>query len=91
MSRRYYEDEIPTRPSGGIHTDPDTMLGRCLVEIVNLRKRVEALESLAFSKETASDRPSAREYLPLVKKTITAAVLGIAGILSALRELGYLK
>lgn len=95
MTRKsYYEDEIPTRPHGRSYSDPDTLLGRCMAEIVSLRKRVEILEDLVQGRapsEYKTDPPSGRNYRDIIKKTVTYAVFGIAGVLSALRELGILK
>ncbi len=93
-----FEDEIPTKP--GIkhpHSDLDHSVGLLLAEAVNLRKRVEVLEAVALGKSTKtrrdSDRPgpSVGEMATLAKNTIKWGILIIAGIVSALKELGFLK
>ena len=94
MSR--YEDEIPTRPDiRNPRTDSDHNVGVLMVEVIRLTRRIETLESLAFYKEIKrqSDRPgpTLSEVGTLAKKTIQWAILVIAGIVSALKELGYLK
>lgn len=92
-----FEDDIPTKP--GVkhpHSDIDHSVGILLAEAVNFRKRLEVLESLAIGKATKtreSERPgpSVAEMATLAKKTIQWGILVIAGILSALKELGFLK
>jgi hypothetical protein len=93
-----FEDEIPTRP--GVkhpHSDLDYSVGLLLSEAVNLKKRIEVLEALAIGKKTQAKResdrpgPSVSEMASLAKSTIKWAILIIAGIVSALKELGFLK
>lgn len=89
MSKRFTEDEIPTHRGRRQDTHPDTMLGRLMRESVDHNTRIEALESVVFREAKPSTWPTVGKYLPLIKKTVTAAVLVIAGVLSALKELGF--
>lgn len=90
------EDEIPTSPGGRIHPDLHHTLGLAMAEVINLRKRLEILEALALSTKTRtrqSDRPGPdmASLAILAKKTIQWAILILAGLISALKELGYLN
>lgn len=90
-----FEDEIPTSPGLNPHPDFDTVLGRIMLEVIQLRKRVEALEAVAPGQKVKriSDRPGPdlREVATLAKKTIQWTVFIIAAAVSAAKELGFLK
>jgi ribosomal protein L14 len=94
---RWHEDEIPTRPGiRSAHTDIHNTLGLVMAEVINLRKRIEVLESLEIRSKIKSERPSGTgtdfaSMAIVAKKAIQWGILVIAGIISALKELGYLK
>lgn len=92
--KRYDEDEIPTRPDvRNPHSDIHGTVGLLMAESQNHRKRIEVLERLALRTKGALDSvpPTAQDrYIKVIATTIKWAILVIAGLISALRELGYL-
>lgn len=92
---RWSEDEIPTNPGGRAHPDINNTVGLLMAEVINLRKRLEVLESLELSQKTRpkhSERPGPdmAAMATVAKKTIQWSILVIAAIISALKELGYI-
>jgi hypothetical protein len=90
---RYYEDEIPTRRSSASqHSDLHHSVGQLMAESLNHRHRLETLETALLHKETAgSVPPSGKELLVLARKTLTTTLIILAALVSALKELGFLK
>jgi len=67
-----------------------------MAESLNHRRRIETLEARVYVVETpppvSSVSPERRRALfALVRKTVTTTALIIAALLSALKELGFLK
>lgn len=89
-----YEDEIPTGRGRKSRADSDHTLGQLMVESLNHRRRIEVLEALVLSEKGKSNSispNSKRRYLEVARKTFLYAILTIAGLISALKELGFLK
>lgn len=87
---------------GGSRTNNDYLVGQLMVENIHHRRRIEVLESRLQVLETAPKNYSLapRSSLPpagkqrlfaIVRRTVTVAVIGIAAVISALRELGFLS
>lgn len=101
----YPDDEIPTRRGAGRpkHSDSDHTLGQLMVESLNHRHRIEVLEERLEVLESAkantslapnstnSSPPGRQRLFALIRKTITITVVSIAAVISALKELGFLK
>lgn len=91
-----YEDEIPTNPGHRTHSDLYDTVGTLMYEVINIRKRVEVLEALALSQKTGSrhsdgPRTHLAEVAIIAKKAVFWGVIVTAGVISALRELGFLN
>jgi hypothetical protein len=98
-------DELPTNPGGkssNSRTDNDYLVGQLMVENIHHRRRIEVLEARLQVLETApkndslapgSSLPPAGKHrlFALVRRTVTITVVGIAAVISALRELGFLN
>ena len=93
--KRYDEDEIPTRPDArNPHSDIHGTVGLLMAESQNHRKRIEVLEALALRSKGALDSVPPAAIARYLKVTTTAfkwAILVIAGLISALKELGFLE
>jgi hypothetical protein len=98
------EDERPTsRGNPRPHSNIDHTVGQLMVESLNHRRRIEVLEARLENMEastsnqsssppSASIGPSSRQRIfALVRKTVTTTAIIIAALLSALKELGFLK
>jgi|WetSurMetagenome_2_1015567.scaffolds.fasta_scaffold473371_2 hypothetical protein len=101
----YQDDEPPTQrnPKPSKRTDADYTVGQLMVESLNHRRRIEVLEErleiLESEKKNTSIAPHGSDSSPpgrqrlfaLVRKTVTTTVVIIAALISALKELGFLK
>jgi hypothetical protein len=87
---------------GGSRTDNDYLVGQLMVENIHHRRRIEVVEARLKVLETApkNDSIAPRSSLPpagrqrlfaIIRKTVTVTVVGIAAVISALRELGFLS
>lgn len=91
----YSNDEIPTRRTNkNPHSDLDHTVGQLMVESINHRHRLEALEAMAESKGLApgSIPPLSKRarLFSIARQTFTTTAIIIAALLSALKELGFL-
>ncbi len=95
-----FDDERPTGRGGKPSSDADYHVGRLMVESLNFRRRLEVVESrLAHLEDAKKDSapPASGSIIPggrarlfaLIKKTLAYTVVGIAAIISTLKELGY--
>jgi hypothetical protein len=101
----FSDDEPPTQrnPKPGKRTDADYTVGQLMVESLNHRHRIEVLEErleiLETKKENTSLAPNSTNSSPpgrqriftLIRKTVTYTVVGIAAVISTLKELGFFK
>jgi len=101
----FSNDEPPTQrnPKSPPRTDSDYTVGQLMVESLNHRRRIEVLEDrlemLESQKENTSlaphssdsSHPGRQRVLTLIRKTVTYTVVGIAAIISTLKELGFFK
>lgn len=101
----FQDDEPPTQrnPKSTRRTDADYTVGQLMVESLNHRHRIEVLEErieiLESEKKNTSLAPHGSDSSPpgrqrlfsLVRKTVTTTVVIIAALISALKELGFLK
>jgi hypothetical protein len=103
---REENDDIPTSRLGkgprSKHSDTDYTVGQLMVESLNHRHRIQVLEERLSELETSAGIPTAgqtgsvppserQRLFALVRKTVTTTALVIAALISALKELGYLK
>jgi len=88
--------------SSDSNSDIHYTVGQLMVENLNHRRRIEVLEARVSELETSpkvisisptgSVPPTQRQRIfALVRKTVTTTAIIIAALISALRELGYLK
>lgn len=88
------EDELPTSRGRKARADSDHTLGQLMVESLNHRRRLEVLEALVFSKKGEGDSlppTSKHRYFQLARKAFLYTLLTLAGLISAIKELGFLK